>query len=399
MHAYNANHVRVEGSLRSKLKLKPLMELGERLKKERAEQEFASIGVDTEEGLSGRKEGWLRKKSVWLRQWNRRYIRLEWDEFHRPVLAYSLSKGDAPKSVIELHSSFRVDPRPTTQFAFNLVDLRDDSNSYILAAPSHEEYLAWIKAFKSAISARARGTQLRVRSPLHASHQKSKSDKFDFEFDTVQKSQGEGDTNIEARKRIRDDLANVKAKLVADTVESHWSYVLRRLHWRTIPIGAAGYMLFQGVSSGVSWVFGKCVQALPGELPKAYPQSSQRMVVLAIILALSLLCRWVYNSSRFELFRRRWTVYFISFRLILDLKLTKMKTEELPAIHANAVWTTKQVTIAETIYRNSLALGGLWVKAAQHVGARPDTMPGRVFHTLSLPFCLLQVEIGFHNSI
>ena len=381
MHAYNANHIRVEGSLRSKLKLKPLMELGERLRKERAEQEFQAIDVADTEGLSGKKEGWLRKKSEWLRQWNKRYIRLEWDEYHRPVLAYSVAKGEAPKSVVELHSSFRVDPRPSTSFAFNLVDLRDGSKSFILAAPSHEEYLEWIKAFKSAVSARARASQLRARSPLHAGqHPNGKQFTFPANEQVVpsrgQAPNASSDASIEAQKKQREDLANAKAALVASTIESHFSFVLRRLNWRTIPIGFAAFSLVERTVSGASWLFGKCVDLLPGELPKAYPRASEKLLMLTLLLTLSMFCRWVYWSSRFELFRRRWTVYLISFRLILDLKLTKMKSDGLPAIHANAMWTTKQVTIAETIYRNSLALGGLWVKAAQHVGARPDSMPG-----------------------
>ena len=103
--------------------------------------------------------------------------------------------------------------------------------------------------------------------------------------------------------------------------------------------------------------------------------ASSTPATLGVIALVSLAVHRLSYSPNFALMRRRIHVYSVASRIIAGLQLTKIRADQLPEIHANALWAVTLRTYAEEMYAHSLQLRGLWVKQMQFMGARPDVLP------------------------
>lgn len=404
MKLVQLGQIQTEGSLRTKMKLMGLAEVAKRLEQEgqerRNREAMASISWENEP-LRGSFRGLLEKKSEWLKNWNQRYFILEWDPFNRPTLSYAVREGEPPRDTIELHTSCTVQARVTTrrdklhQAAFALVDRRSGEDLLVLCAPSEEVRADWLRCLKAAITARARGRahaaaggsvaggtsvagesqpatprkrKTIARPPMLAATGVSTSSLLPTPGRGGQREDTSDSGDAEEYESTIDAqlLADVSAQLVASGVESHLAFILRKLNWAVVP------ML---VTAGLA-IHSLARYTIELEPPTLWEASS---VVAGTTVVAGLLTK----SSFFELLRRRVSVLSLAAKLIVDLKITDMKTSDMPPMHADATWRVKQRAVAEQVYANSLSLGGLWVKVAQHMGARADIMPEGIVNVLS----------------
>jgi len=353
--AVSLGQIKLEASLRSKMKLMPLLDLGKRLERELQEKanKEAMASINWEDApVSGVFQGTLEKKSEWLKSWNPRYFQLEWEPFHRPSLSYSLASGLEPKKTIELSSSIAVEARVTTrrdkvnQSAFALVDRKTDSDIMVLCAETAEKRAEWLKNLKAAITARAR-----------AHHQRSL---------VSLRKQNDTEEDQEELRPVRNDIMDeAEANFIASGMESHLHFILRRISWFAIPLL---FLATQVTRSFISVVSGLIPTSFGGQI--------------AILVIISVAWRMVNENPSFDLLRRRVTVLWLAARVIFDLKITEMKVEGLPPIHKEAMWTVKHRTVSEQIYSSTLSLGGLWIKVGQHIGARSDVMSRNIVKVL-----------------
>ncbi|GBG29143.1 Atypical kinase COQ8A, mitochondrial [Hondaea fermentalgiana] len=448
--------IKIEGALRAKMKLMGLADVGKRLEREaqarRNEAAMASISWENEP-LRGNYRGNLEKKSEWLKNWNQRYFTLEWDPFNRPTLSYAPRQGDPPRSVVELHSSCSVEARVTSrrdklgQAAFALIDRRSGEDILVLCAPSDKARAIWLRNIKAAITARARArTQAATTASIAGDSLPPTPRRLDtsslggsFREPRNAKAATPGlggpeattiadhrlDTNSSLSPKLEAELA---AQLVAAGVESHSTFILRKIGWRLVPLLVGAGIALNALAtmeegnrfdpagpsptSSVPWTSTRFLQStlasafswvssLPawqtlsnwsqgfnsGSLPPwvwstmSFP--FRRWPGAALVLASGFAARFACTSPVFTLARRRFTVLSLAARLIVDLKITELKTRDMPPVHADATWRVKHRAVAEQVYAGALSLGGLWVKLAQHMGARADAMPEGIVNVLS----------------
>jgi len=369
---YQLGQLKVDGSLRSKMKLIGLREFGARLEKEQQElrnkQALDAISWD-DEPVSGTFSGELDKKSEWLKQWNTRYFQLDWDEHHRPILSFAPPKKGASRTKIELNSSCVAEPRVTTrrdktgQAAFAIVDKRKKKDLIVVCASSDQLRKTWLQKCNAAITARSRAENRKNHSPQNDDDSiMGVEEPASGEDNVVSRLFGNSGGN---QSSMHDRLESYEAGLIVGGTESHSTYLLRKLSWRVVPLTLG--ILFVGLK-------GKSLAS--NYIP---PDRTGRGL---LFLASTLVGRFVTNSNFFALFRRRMHVYMVAMYIIADVKLTDMKTATMPPIHREAVWSVKLRHVAERLYFHALKLGGLWVKMGQTFGSRPDVFPPVITNVL-----------------
>ena len=123
LEAYKSGGIKVQASMRSLLKLRGLRGLADKFREDfalgalaatSATAGVAPIGTSTSpteppEQVMHTKEGYLEKRSEWIRSFNSRFIVLTWNGLQRPTLAWYNSasayrSGVAPRGSVELHS-------------------------------------------------------------------------------------------------------------------------------------------------------------------------------------------------------------------------------------------------------------------------------------------------------
>jgi len=396
----------VKGSMSTLLRLRGLQELAERWKQDLMPSAASAAEPHLDDGMEG-KEGYLEKRSEWIRRWNSRWVAFRFNERNRPQLRYWASQaaqraGLPAKGFLELHSGYsvQVNEADLGPLAFALVDKRGTGATIVLRAASQRQADEWMAIISQGIAARSRAL-----GAAHGALSATSVAEHGFAAPTnlldvllaTQRAVAQGKKDVaaleERLKEAGDSIAALQAKaaqadehLILGAVEGDGATLRRWLGWKWIPVGAvlaltgasASRLALAAVHSAVETT-GAALGGLLGETDAARRSGLGALSLLAL---LSLVARTVQYSSAFELARRRWRVWTLAVSVIWRMKLASLRAETLPPVHRDAMWAVEFRTNAERLYALSLELRGLWVKSAQFLGARPDVVPPSAIQVL-----------------
>ena len=216
---------------------------------------------------------------------------------------------------------------------------------------------------------------------------------------------------MELKARLRDDTARLKARRFEQRFSSSTCGVLCALgrhavRKATVALGFARFSLLALLLGGALvapwrgvWPIGGHDASWLGWFAFDVP----RLVVALLALALAVAVQRAVGFGRgqtdggerdiaalVERNYRRFVVYGTAFRVMASYKWTELRQAVQYSSggagdvdDTAAMWDALNRRNARLLYRVALKLGGMWVKAAQYLGSRPDLLPAAYVVELS----------------